>query len=98
MGVYRCNDLRAFCDFADLLLSTGESSLTLDEALIRWELANSSEKEREQTLREIRLELNDMDESLRWLRLRLDDMNAGRTVDFFEFVDEWRRNFASADE
>jgi hypothetical protein len=81
MATERINDLWAFKGFIEEKLSSGETDLTLDEALMNWELENQTEEEREETLRAI--------------RLGLDDMYAGRTVDAFEFVERMRQKFES---
>ncbi len=65
--------------FIEEKLSSGETDHALGEALMNWELENQTEEEREETLRAI--------------RLGLDDMYAGRTVDAFEFVERMRQNF-----
>ena len=59
MATERVNDLRAFKGFIDQQLSNGGADLTLDEALSRWEYENSTEDEREDTLRAIREGLAD---------------------------------------
>lgn len=82
MATDRANDLRAFRGFIDEQLAGTDADLTLDEALVRWEYENSSEEEREETLRAI--------------QRGLDDMHAGRTVDAFEFVERMRRKFQPA--
>ena len=79
MSTERINDLRAFKGFIEEKLSNGGTDLTLDEALMNWELENQTEEEREETLKAI--------------RLGLDDMYAGRTVDAFEFVERMRQKF-----
>jgi hypothetical protein len=55
------------------------TDLTLDEALMSWEIENQTEEEREETIRAI--------------QLGLDDMYAGRTVEAFEFVEQMRKKF-----
>ena len=60
MATGRVNDLRAFCDFATEQLENGGAHLTLEEALVLWEYENSPEEEREETMRAIRLGLDDM--------------------------------------
>jgi hypothetical protein len=72
----RINDLRAVKGFIDEKLSNGRTNLTVDEALMNWEIENQTEEEREETLQAI--------------QLGLDDMYAGRTVDAFEFVERMR--------
>jgi hypothetical protein len=76
MATDRANDLRAFRDFADALLSNGGAGTTLDEALSLWEYENAPEAEREETLRAI--------------QRGLDDLHAGRTRPFEEFDREFR--------
>jgi len=49
MATERINDVRAFRSFLDEKLSSGEASLTLDEALGLWEYENASDEEREET-------------------------------------------------
>jgi hypothetical protein len=41
-------------------LSNGETCLTVDEALVNWEIENKTEDEREETLQAIQLGLDDM--------------------------------------
>ena len=82
MATVRTNDLYAFKSFIDEQLKNGGTNLTLDEALINWELENQTEEERAETLEEI--------------QLGLDDMYAGRTVDAFEFVQRMRQKFQPA--
>jgi hypothetical protein len=84
MAVERLNDLRAFRDFADQQLVAGGTDLKLDEALDRWEYENSSEAEREETIRAI--------------ERGLDDIHAGRTLEAFEFVERMRQKFGSDDQ
>ena len=79
MATERINDLSAFKGFIEEKLANGGTNLTLDEALINWELENQTDEEREETLQAI--------------RLGLDDMYAGRTVDAFEFVARMRQKF-----
>jgi hypothetical protein len=82
MATERINDLWAFKEFIEEKFANGGTSLTLDEALIDWELENQTDDEREETLRAI--------------RLGLDDMYAGRTVDAFEFVERMRQKLQSS--
>jgi hypothetical protein len=82
MSTERINDLRAFKGFIEEKLSDGGTVLTLDEALLNWEIENQTEEEREETLKAI--------------QLGLDDMDAGRTVDAFEFVERMRQKFQSS--
>jgi hypothetical protein len=82
MATERINDLRAFKGFIEENLTNGGTNLTLDEALMNWEIENQTEEDREETLQAI--------------RLGLDDMYAGRTVDAFEFVERMRQKLQSA--
>jgi hypothetical protein len=82
MATDRINDLQAFKGYIDEKLSSGDNSLTLDEALVSWEFENQTTEEREETLRAI--------------QLGLDDMYAGRTIDAFEFVERMRQKFGSS--
>jgi len=82
MSTERINDLRAFKGFIEEKLSNGGTDLTLDEALMNWEIENQTEEEREETLMAI--------------QLGLDDMYAGRTVDAFEFVERVRQKFQTS--
>jgi hypothetical protein len=82
MAIERINDLEAFKGFIEEKLANGETCLTLDEALMNWEIENQTEDEREETLQAI--------------QLGLDDMYAGRTVDAFEFVERMRQKLQSA--
>lgn len=79
MSIERVNDISAFKEFIEEKLADGQTNLTLDEALVNWELENQTDEEREETLQAI--------------RLGLDDMYAGRTVDAFEFVEQMRQKF-----
>jgi hypothetical protein len=79
MAVERINDLQAFKGLIEEKLSNGVTDLTLDEALMSWEIENQTEEEREETIRAI--------------QLGLDDMYAGRTVEPFEFVEQTRMKF-----
>ena len=81
MATERINDLQALKGFIEVKLSNGGTNLTVDEALMNWEIENQSEEEREETLQAI--------------QLGLDDMYAGRTVDALEFVDRMRQKFRS---
>jgi hypothetical protein len=82
MATERINDLLAFKGFIEKKLANGGTNLTLDEALIHWELENQTDDEREETLQAI--------------RVGLDDMYAGRTVDAFEFVERMRQKLQSS--
>jgi hypothetical protein len=81
MATERINDLSAFRRFIEERLANCQSDLTLDEALIAWELENQTDEEREETLEAI--------------RLGLDDIYGGRTVDAFEFVYRMRQKLPS---
>jgi hypothetical protein len=81
MATERVNDPTAFKGFLEEKLAGNQTDLTLDEALIDWELENQTDEEREETLRAI--------------QLGLDDMYAGRTVDAFEFVERMRQKLRS---
>lgn len=82
MAIGRANDARAFRDFLDAKLSDGGESHSLEELLAVWEYENSSEEEREETLRAI--------------QCGLEDMYAGRTTDAFEFIEQMRRRIRAA--
>ncbi|QEH36710.1 hypothetical protein OJF2_52950 [Aquisphaera giovannonii] len=60
MSTDRLNDLRAFRDFADGKLTSGESPPTLDHALALWELENEGEEDRADAVREVREAIDDM--------------------------------------
>jgi hypothetical protein len=70
------NDLLAFRTFIDDQLDGGRAPLSLDEALVAWELANQSDAERHATHQAI--------------RQGLDDVAAGRTRPVEEFDREFR--------
>ena len=76
MGIERVNDLRAFKGFIEDKLSNGGADLTLDEALVHWEVENQTDEEREDTLRAIGEGLSDIE--------------AGRSRPFEEFDREFR--------
>jgi hypothetical protein len=76
MATDRFNDLRAFKGFIEEKLSNGGSELTLDEALVNWEIENQTDEEREETLRAI--------------GLGLADVEAGRTRPLEEFDRDFR--------
>jgi len=59
MATDRLNDLRAFRDFADHKLASGEGDLTLDEALDLWESENLVD-DRTATVQAVREALDDM--------------------------------------
>ena len=72
----RTNDLRACKGFIKDKLSNGGADLTLDEALVHWEVENQTDEEREDTLRAIGEGLSDIE--------------AGRTRPLEEFDHEFR--------
>jgi hypothetical protein len=76
MATERANDLRAFKGFIEEKLSNGGVELTLEEALVDWELENQTDLEREATVQSI--------------REGLADVEAGRTRPFEEFDREFR--------
>jgi hypothetical protein len=76
MATERANDLRTFKGFIEEKLSNGGSDLTLDEALVHWDIENQTDEERQATLRAI----GD----------GLADVEAGRTRPFEEFDREFR--------
>jgi hypothetical protein len=53
MATERANDLRAFKGFIEEKLSNGGADLTLDEALVHWDIENQTDEERQDTLRAI---------------------------------------------
>jgi hypothetical protein len=71
MATERVNDLRAFKGFIEEKLSNGGAELTLEQALVDWELENQTDEEREATVQAIRNGLADVD--------------AGRTRPFADF-------------
>ena len=79
MATDRANDLRAFKGFIEEKLSNGGSDLTLDEALVQWDIENQSDEERQAVLRSI----GD----------GLADVAAGRTRSFDEFDREFRSKY-----
>jgi hypothetical protein len=76
MATERANDLNAFKSFIDEQLS-GETVLTVDEVLARWEYENASVEERQ--------------ESLEAIRRGFADVEAGRIMPAREAVAELRR-------
>ena len=76
MATERVNDLRAFKGFIEEKLSNGGAELTLEQALVDWELENQTDEEREATVQAI--------------RNGLADVEAGRTRPFAEFDREFR--------
>lgn len=81
MATERANDLRAFKGFIDEQLAGGDSDLTVEEALARWEYENTPEAEKEATLQAI--------------REGPEDMYAGQTVDAFESAERLRQRIES---
>jgi hypothetical protein len=82
MASDRINDLSAFKRFIEERPAGGGANITLDEALVNWELENQTDEEREETFQAI--------------RLGLDDMYAARTVHAFEFAERMRQKFQAA--
>lgn len=76
MAIEPANDPRAFHDFLGAKLSNGGADLTLDDLLSLWTYENSTEEEKE--------------ESIRAIQRGLDDLHAGRTRPFEEFDREFR--------
>jgi hypothetical protein len=76
MATERANDLNAFKSFIDEQLS-GETVLTVDEVLARWEYENASDEDRQ--------------ESLEAIRRGFADVEAGRVMPAREAVAELRR-------
>jgi predicted transcriptional regulator len=60
MATDRANDLRAFKQYIDEQLRDGGSDMSLDDALLNWEVENQTEQEREDTLEAIREGLADV--------------------------------------
>ncbi len=54
MATDRANDLRAFKGFIDERLANGGAEMTLEEALVQWDIENQTDQEREETLEAIR--------------------------------------------
>ena len=81
MATYQQNNLQAFRDFANEILSSDEAGLSLSEALELWEYQNSPASEKQSTFDAI--------------RRGLDDCYAGRTIDAFEFVERMRDKLQS---
>lgn len=78
MATERSNDLLAFKTYLEAQLADGGANLTLDEALVLWDVENSSEEDREATVQA--------------LREALDDMRAGDTgIPAREFLADFRR-------
>jgi predicted transcriptional regulator len=61
MAAQRANDLRAFRQYIDEQLTNGGSEMTLDDAIVNWEVENQTDEEREETLQAIREGLADVD-------------------------------------
>lgn len=76
MASERANDLRAFKGFIEDKLANGGAELTLEEALVYWDIENQTDEEREATLRSI--------------REGLADVEAERTRPFEQFDREFR--------
>ncbi len=81
MTTEHANNLLAFRQFIDEQLADGASALSLDDALVLWELEHQTDAERQETLAAI--------------QRGLDDMYAGRTVDAFEFTERMRNKLAA---
>ena len=77
MPTDRMNDPRAFRDFLDAKLSNGGNGLTLEEALVHWEIENQTEHERGETLEAI--------------QRGFADIEAGRVRPAREALEELRR-------
>ena len=60
MAIDRVNDLFAFKSFIEEKLANGGASLTLDEALARWEYENQTAEERSAEVDAVREALDDM--------------------------------------
>ncbi len=60
MAVDRVNDLFACKSFIEEKLASGGASLTLDEALARWEYENQTAEERSAAVDAVREALDDM--------------------------------------
>ena len=76
MASERANDLQAFKGFIEEKLANGGAELTLDAALVHWDIENQTDEEREATFRGI----SD----------GLADVEAGRTRPFEQFDREFR--------
>ena len=61
MATERANDLKAFKGFIEEKLSNGGAELTLEEALVDWDLENQTDLEREATVQAIREGLADVE-------------------------------------
>jgi hypothetical protein len=61
MATERFNDLRAFKGFIEEQLSNEGAELSLDEALVNWEIENQTDGEREDTIRAIHQGLADVE-------------------------------------
>jgi len=61
MATDRVNDPRAFLDFLGAKLSNGGNGLTLDEALLDWEIENQGDEERADTIAAVRRGFEDID-------------------------------------
>ena len=79
MATERANDPRAFHDFLGAKLSIEGANLTLEEALMHWEVENQTDEEKEATIQAI--------------REGLADMYSGRTRDAREVLTELREKY-----
>jgi predicted transcriptional regulator len=61
MATDRTNDLRAFRRYIDDQLTNSAVEMTLDEALVNWEMENQTEEQRQETIEAIREGLADVD-------------------------------------
>ena len=81
MATERINDLRAFKGFIEAKLSNGGADLTLEDALVQWEIENQSDQEQADTLEA--------------LRRGFDDVQAGRVRPSREALQELRHKHKS---
>ena len=79
MAIDRVNDLFAFKSFIEEKLANGGASLTLDEALARWEYENQTAEERSAEVDAV--------------REALDDMRAGDSGTPAQFLADLRRKY-----
>jgi hypothetical protein len=61
MATERINDLQAVKGFIEENLSNGGANLTVDEAIMNWEIENQTEEVREETFQAIQQGLADVD-------------------------------------
>jgi predicted transcriptional regulator len=61
MATDRTNDLRAFRRYIDDHLTNSAVEMTLDEALVNWEIENQTDEQRQETIEAIREGLADVD-------------------------------------